>query len=134
MSNRAAALPWLGVLALVAVGGVVGATGRHLLSEALSDGTLPWGTLVANVVGSAALGVTVQIASRPRREPWWYPLVGVGVIGALTTMSSFQVELVLLVDDGRAPAALVYLVATLVLGIGAGWAGLTVARHRTGAA
>jgi fluoride exporter len=134
MNDRAAALPWLGVLALVAVGGVVGATGRHLISEALSGGTLPWGTLVANVVGSAALGATVQVASRSAREPWWYPLLGVGVIGALTTMSSFQVELVLLIDDGRVLAAVVYLAATLVLGIGAGWAGLTVARRETGAA
>ena len=133
MNDRATALPWLGVLTLVAVGGVVGSTGRHLISEALSGGALPWGTLVANVVGSAALGVTVQLASRHAREPWWYPLVGIGVLGALTTMSSFQVELVLLVDDGRVPAAVVYMAATLVLGIGAGWAGLTVARRLTGA-
>ena len=44
------------------------------------------------VVGSAALGVVVRLAARDRREPWWYPMVGVGALGALTTMSSFQVE------------------------------------------
>ena len=129
MGGRARGWAWLRVLALVAVGGVAGAASRHWLSEALDDGALPWGTLVANVVGSAALGVVVRLAARDRREPWWYPMVGVGALGALTTMSSFQVEVVLLVDDGRAPAAGAYVILTVVLGLVAAWCGTRAARR-----
>jgi fluoride exporter len=120
---------WWRVLALIAAGGVAGATCRHLLSRALDDGALPWGTLLANVAGSAALGVVVGLAARHPREPWWYPLVGVGALGALTTMSSFQVEVVLLVDDGRALAAGAYVVLSVVLGLVAAWCGTRSVRR-----
>lgn len=123
---------WVLPVGLVALGGVTGAIARHQITEALDGGSLPWGTLVANVVGSALLGVVVAIAARRRVEPWWYPLVGVGMLGALTTMSSFLVEVVLLVDDGRAMAAVAYVVLSVVLGLAAGWCGLRVARTRRG--
>jgi CrcB protein len=120
----------LAVLALVAIGGVVGAAARHAIAELVDSGPIPWGTLIANVVGSLALGVVVAMASRHEREPWWYPLIGIGALGAMTTMSTFQVEVVLMLDEGRFVAAAGYVALTLVLGLAAGWLGLSLARPR----
>ena len=128
MSGWRARARLVGVLGLVAVGGVVGASARHAIAELVDGGSIPWGTLVANVAGSFALGVVVAMASRHEREPWWYPLLGVGALGAMTTMSTFLVEVVLMLDDGRFVAGVAYVGLTLVLGLTAGWLGLSLVR------
>ena len=56
------------------------------------------------------------------------PFFGVGVLGAWTTMSTFAVEGDLLVRDGHAAAAVLYVLATLVMGTGATWIGVALAR------
>ena len=52
----------------------------------------------------------------------------VGVLGAWTTMSTFAVEGDLLVKDGHVTTAVLYVLATLVVGIGATWTGVVLAR------
>ena len=67
-------------------------------------------TLIANVVGTVILGWVVA-AER------WRALVGTGFCGALTTFSTLQVQLVELVDAGRAGLAATYLAVSLVCGL-----------------
>jgi CrcB protein len=74
---------------LVALGAAVGAPVRYLVGRLL-DGRLHWGTLVVNLVGSAALGALVGAAVDGR----WLALLGTGFCGGLTTYSSFAVQAV----------------------------------------
>ncbi|GHA84891.1 fluoride efflux transporter CrcB [Cognatilysobacter bugurensis] len=121
----------LSTLALVMLGGALGAAGRWWLGGWLlrraSDG-LPWGTLAANLIGSLAIGflATWLDARGPAAAPWRALLV-VGVLGALTTYSSLMLECLLLARGGRHDALIGYLALTLVGGLGLVWLGARLA-------
>jgi fluoride exporter len=103
---------------LVAVGALVGAPLRLLATSiAGRNGRDPAaGTLVVNVVGSAVLGALLGLAAAP---PALVALVGTGFCGTLTTFSTFGLDVVRLDEERRFGRALAYLVASLVLGLGA---------------
>ncbi len=104
---------------LVALGGAVGALLRWGVGRWLSGSRFPWATLVVNVVGSLLLGVVVTAS-----DGWPQILLGSGVAGALTTYSTFALETLLLVDEGRRRAAVLNVAASLALALGAfalGW-------------
>ena len=84
-------------LAAVFIGGVVGALARAGVAEALppAPGHWPWATLLVNVAGAFVLGA---VAARGYRRA----LLGQGFCGALTTFSAFQLELLHMLDAGRA--------------------------------
>ena len=108
-------------LAFVAVGGAVGAAVRWGLAEQLirPDGSFPWTILALNVVGSAVLGVAiVEARRRPDRESLLIDGLGTGFCGGLTTFSAFAVDTAALARAGDATTAAIYVLATLVLGLG----------------
>ena len=74
---------------LVALGAAVGAPLRYLAGHWL-DGRLHWGTLLANLLGSAVLGGLVGAAV----EGNWLALLGTGFCGGLTTYSAFAMQTV----------------------------------------
>lgn len=118
-------------VALVAVGGFAGGLLRYALVLAL-PGSLPWGVLSANMIGSVLLGMVVGVIVRGGRGRTWVRLlVGVGFCGALTTFSSLVVAVDRMIGDGRAGAAAIYLLLSLAGGLlavglglrlGEGWA------------
>jgi fluoride exporter len=109
-------------------GGCLGALARAGVAHALPPdaATWPWATLLVNVAGAALLGWAVT-------RPWEHAarvherrlFIGTGFCGALTTFSTFQLELVQLLDDGRWPLVLAYVAVSLVAGLG----GLLVATN-----
>jgi fluoride exporter len=111
--------------AAVIAGGAVGTLARAGLAEALPVhvGTWPWATFLANVAGTVILGWVVVAKQH------WRPLVGTGFCGALTTFSTFQVQLVELGDDGHVPLAAAYLAVSVAAGLGAAAAGARLARR-----
>lgn len=106
---------------LVAVGGVVGALARYGLALALphEPGTWAWSTLLVNTLGAALLCVLLTLTTDPRVRL----LLGVGVLGAFTTFSTFSVDAVLLVDAGRPAVAVGYVVVSLAALLGGGLLG-----------
>ena len=54
-----------------------------------------------------------------------------GVLGGYTTFSTFSLETILLMERGEIAAALAYVVGSVLLGVLALWAGLTLARSLT---
>lgn len=76
---------------LVALGGALGAMARYgvtaLLTGALGR-AFPWGTLVVNCVGCAAIGVVNTLLDGGVLPAWCRALVTAGFLGALTTFSS----------------------------------------------
>ncbi|HSO95459.1 MAG TPA: fluoride efflux transporter CrcB [Acidimicrobiia bacterium] len=118
---------------LVALGGAVGAAARYGLLQAfpVQPGRLPLTTGAINVGGAFVLGVLLEWLVRHRDESHWArPLVGVGVLGAFTTFSTFAVELARLARDGHTVLAVAYGLGSLVVGIGAVLAGLVAAGWR----
>ena len=114
-------------IGLIAVFGAAGALARLGVSNAVDARTFPFATLLVNVSGSFALGVLVTWgAMRLSRDVG--SAVGVGFLGAYTTFSTFSVDATLLADDGRLPAAALYVVASVGLGIAAAVLGVAVGR------
>ncbi|MBV9411982.1 MAG: CrcB family protein [Acidimicrobiia bacterium] len=119
------------VLVAVALGGFIGAWGRYELGLAWPTpaGHFPWTTFTINVSGGFLLGlVLVLLLERVGQTRFVRPFFCIGVLGAWTTMSTFAVEDDLLLKDGHVATALLYVLATLVVGIGATWIGVFLAR------
>lgn len=107
-------------VAAVVLGGMLGASLRLGAGAwLLSAGSVPWATLVVNVAGSAAAGATTVVL-RGRSGPLPLFVIG-GLLGSLTTMATFQVELVRLLTGGSAGTAAAYGLGSTVAGLGAAW-------------
>jgi CrcB protein len=97
-------------------GGMLGALARTAVGEVLpaAPGSWPWATLAVNVLGSALLGWAF---TRLPAGAWERPLLTTGFCGALTTFSTFQLELLQMLDDGRVAMAATYAAISVAAGL-----------------
>jgi CrcB protein len=119
-------------LMIVFTGGGEGSCLRALLLAWLAPwaATLPVPVLLANVVGAFVLGVVVVLADEAgllRSETRLF--LAVGVLGGLTTFSTFGWGADLLIAQRAGGAALIYVGASLAGGVVAVVAGLVVGRE-----
>ncbi|MBM7506095.1 fluoride efflux transporter CrcB [Agromyces aurantiacus] len=119
----------LAVAALL-VAGAIGAVIRYALSRAypVRPGHLPGGILIVNVVGSGVAGAVIGFAERAALADDLRLVLVTGFCGGLTTFSTWCVETIELADGGRWRAAILNVVVTLALGLGAAVAGYLLAR------
>jgi fluoride exporter len=106
--------------AAIFAGGVAGALARAGLAEAIpwNGHSWPWATFVVNVAGTLLLGYfATRLQERLAPSTYRRPLLGTGFCGALTTFSTFQVELIELTRNGAAGTAASYALASLALGL-----------------
>ncbi|GIU30508.1 putative fluoride ion transporter CrcB [Shewanella colwelliana] len=90
-------------LLFVALGGSIGAVFRYLISLFMIQvfgSSFPFGTLVVNILGSFLMGVIYALGQVSEVSPELKALVGVGLLGALTTFSTFSNETLLLIQEG----------------------------------
>ncbi|SIR36142.1 camphor resistance protein CrcB [Shewanella morhuae] len=90
-------------LLLVALGGSIGAVFRYLISIFMIQvfgGSFPFGTLLVNVLGSFLMGVIYALGQMSHISPELKALIGIGLLGALTTFSTFSNETLLLLQEG----------------------------------
>ncbi|MFD0022916.1 fluoride efflux transporter CrcB [Streptomyces sp. NPDC058382] len=120
------------VVAVVALGGAVGASARYgaSLLWPTATGGFPWTTLVVNVIGCAVIGVFMVVIT----EVWpahrlVRPFFGTGVLGGFTTFSTYAVDIERLVDGGRARSGLAYLGLTLLAALAAVWSAVWLTRR-----
>jgi CrcB protein len=115
------------LVALVMLGGALGAVLRYLVTQWLQAGAerrFAWGTFVVNVGGSFVLGLLSGLTAGAGGLPEWLRvLAGTGFCGALTTYSAFGLETVRLAEDGAWRYASINAGATVAAGIGACWLG-----------
>ena len=118
-------------LALVAAGGCAGTLVRAALERAwpASPGHLPVTTLALNIVGALALGLLLGALGEGR--PRLRLALGTGVLGGLTTHSTFILESHRLLtpggDGGHPVLGTAYLVGSMVAGLVAAGLGLWLA-------
>jgi len=120
----------LGALLWVGLGGFLGANARYLLGGWVASRlgvAFPYGTYLINVTGSFILGFFLAFA---QDRPWVAPparlLFAVGFVGAYTTFSTFEYELIRLLQDGELLLGTVYLLGSVVSGGVAVTAGLAL--------
>ena len=103
-------------LTAVFAGGFLGAIARVQLADSVASDPArwPWATFVANVLGALALGYVATRLKGTRRL-----LLGPGLCGALTTFSTLQLELLVMLDGGRWVLAAGYALASVLAGLGA---------------
>ncbi|MEQ8842776.1 MAG: CrcB family protein [Acidimicrobiales bacterium] len=104
------------IVASFAAMAMAGTVARWQLAERLPP---PVGTLVANLVGSFALGWLSGASAATST------VIGVAALGSFTTFSTLMLELVAL-WDARPGAATGYLALTIVGGVGLAWLGLSI--------
>ena len=93
----------------ICFGACLGALARWQLGLWLSHSgaLLPWGTLVANLIGGYLVGVCVGVFQQmPDLDPVWRLMLVTGFLGALTTFSSFSAEVVAMLQQSRYALAL----------------------------
>jgi CrcB protein len=115
---------------LVLLGAAVGAPSRWWLDQAVQsrDRTVfPFGTLAINVVGSLLLGLLLGADTAGRTGPALLAFAGTGFCGGFTTFSTFGYETVALAQRGRVRSAGANVVASVVLGLLAAYAGWQLA-------
>ncbi|MEM9047661.1 MAG: fluoride efflux transporter CrcB [Pseudomonadota bacterium] len=120
-------------VAIVALGGALGAVMRYLLTAAafrwFGPG-FPWGTLGVNVVGSFAMGVLGVLLMERLPGSWRAaaPFALTGVLGGFTTFSAFSLDVWLLLERGRTALAAAYAGSAVVLSVAALALGVALAR------
>lgn len=119
-------------LVFIALGGASGAVSRYLLANwvhELWEGRLPMGTLLVNLLGSAAIGVVyVLLVEKELIHPDWRGVLMVGFLGAFTTFSTFSLETISLIERGHIVHAGGYMLASAVLCVLAAGSAIFVTR------
>ena len=100
----------------VGFGGAVGAIARFALSKFNSE--YPYGTLIANILGCALIGFFYFLFQQKEGIPSHIKVFVVsGILGSLTTFSTFSLELVLFFQNGNYVKFMLYLFQSIVLGL-----------------
>ncbi|MDZ7853780.1 MAG: CrcB family protein [Halomonas sp.] len=109
----------------VGLGSALGSSLRYLVSLALAGPAFPWATLAVNGLGSWLIVAFAAYAARRThgRVARWQPFLVGGFCGGFTTFSLFGLETLALMHQGNQMAALGYVVASLLVWLGAAWAG-----------
>ena len=112
----------------VAIGGAVGAMLRYgatiTMTAWLGKG-FPYATLTVNIIGSMIMGGLMTLVQHGMiAESPWRPLIGVGLLGALTTFSTFSFDTLMLMQQGEWLKALLNVVLNVCLCITAAWIGM----------
>ncbi|MBX3584303.1 MAG: fluoride efflux transporter CrcB [Rhizobiaceae bacterium] len=119
-------------LLLVALGGAIGASLRHMVNLAalrLLGPNFPWGTMAINIAGSFAMGIFIELLARRFNASNELRLfVATGILGGFTTFSAFSLDFATLLERGPSVPAVAYVLASVVGSLVAILAGLWLAR------
>jgi fluoride exporter len=117
---------------LVALGGALGSVLRYLTGVVAARWLgleFPWGTLIVNLVGSFLIGVVNELASDALTlSPEARLFLATGVMGGLTTYSTFSHETVRLVEAQAWTSAWINVTVTTVACVGLCFGGIAAAR------
>ena len=119
-------------LLAVGLGGAVGSMARYAVGSLLGRraGWDYWvATMTVNVTGALALGMLVgYFGEHVTDDPTVRTGLTVGLLGGYTTFSTWMLESVELIGEGRLAAGATNLVVPVLLGLVAAVAGLAIGR------
>jgi CrcB protein len=113
---------------LIALGSSIGSIARYFCQKWFADTiqhSFPWGTFVVNILGCFLIGLIYGTAERTTLlSPQTRLFLITGLCGGFTTFSTFAFENMNLLRSGDITYALLYIAASILLGIGAVFAGI----------
>ena len=113
----------------VAAGGAIGATLRFAVAQFTLNrwgSNFPWGTLAVNLVGSLLIGLCWQLFEKWQISPNQRVFLFVGIFGGFTTFSSYALESLRLLQEGRLQIGLIYMVGSNLGGLTAVFLGYLI--------
>lgn len=88
-------------------------------------GSLPFGTVIVNVLGSLIMGLIVGwLALRGDAAQPWRLFLTTGILGGFTTFSAFSLDVALIYERGEFMLAVAYAAISVIGSIGALFLGL----------
>ncbi|WP_297426144.1 fluoride efflux transporter CrcB [Clostridium sp.] len=106
----------------VGIGGFIGAATRYMVtlqSAKFINSNIPMGTLIVNVVGGFLIGIIMELSiSTDFVPPNLRLFLTTGIMGGLTTFSTFSYETVNLIGDGKYFLGIVNILLNVFLSIG----------------
>lgn len=122
----------MNMIVAVALGGALGSLARYFSSGyvmRLLGMEFPFGTLAVNILGAFLMGFLVEaLALKFSLSPALRGFLTVGFLGGFTTFSAFSLEVALLIERNTYTLAAGYVVASVVLSVGALFLGLFLGR------
>ena len=116
---------------MVALGGALGSVARFWVGSAVASrmGTrFPYGTFLINVTACFIIGFSLEYLGRHVEfTPAWRYLIPIGFVGAYSTFSTFEWEILSNLQLGAFLIAGVYLCLSVILGLVAAWCGIALA-------
>lgn len=119
-------MPWR-VLAVISVGGVIGALARYGIIVAFPEpgAAFVWPVFWINVVGCLLIGIVIVLATEIKKVPRLVrPFLATGVLGGFTTFSTYITGMQHELAAGAPRTALLYGAATAVVALAAAWSGI----------
>jgi fluoride exporter len=117
----------------IAIGGTLGCWARYAqtnLVQAALGRDFPFATMSINVIGSFLMGfLFILTLERLMIPPSVRVGVLTGVLGGYTTFSTFEMETLLLAENGEFFKAALYVVLSVVIGFAAAFGGAYIARN-----
>lgn len=118
---------------LIAGFGILGCWARYGMTnlvQTIYGRDFPYATMSINIGGSFLMGfLFVETLERLTMSPALRTGILTGFIGGYTTFSTFEMEILLLVEQGAPFKAVLYAVLSVILGFGAAFAGAYIARN-----
>jgi len=118
---------------LIATGGGLGSVLRYAIQgwvQRASGSEFPWGTLVVNLTACLAIGLLGGLFASPQliREEYRIGLT-IGILGGYSTFSTFGMETFNLANDREFALAALNVLASVVAGMIAVWAGYRISER-----
>ena len=104
-------------ISLVFLGGGLGCVTRYMIAEFFTHPSFPKGTLIANVISSLILGLLMGLFMKEIIGNQSKLLLMTGFCGGFSTFSTYSLEVVQLYQTGATGAAILYSLASVILGI-----------------
>ncbi len=108
------------ILVYIAVGGAFGAVCRYGLGLLLKPDNIlsfPLHTFAINVLGCLLIGLAASILITSNNKELVQHFLMIGILGGFTTFSSFSLESIFLIQNGKLITALTYILLSNIIGI-----------------
>jgi CrcB protein len=115
------------ILLAVGAGSFIGGIMRYLLSlfiQTRATVAFPFGTLGVNLIGCFLMGLIFALISKGSLGAEWRPFLATGILGGFTTFSAFSLESVYMLQTEQYGQAVLYMLASVLLGVLATFAGM----------